>query len=284
MTIHRSFAVVASVVLAIIAVVFVTAARRIAVGYEASSVRQTTTDAQIVTDSHEKQSSAASSSPADSIDSAHASPSEIDQECDHLARDHPLRSKLNGPRLRLDYKGLEKGEERRLLSDSKVLPLSDGRLLVGLGDTLYMLDGKRRVQWKHRPSWMIWDFAVVESTGLVYGTGGDNVMFILEVDTGRSLYSIGRNGKAAYGQVAPFGKDMCLITDNFVGYRQGSQWIETDFVMPDGITAWRGTEALWTLDFPPDAELVVTGDRVFAVTKTDKRIYVKEIIPPDVSK
>jgi len=46
------------------------------------------------------------------------------------------------------------------------------------------------------------------------------------------------------------------------------------------ITAWRGTEALWSLEFPPDAELVVNRDRIFAVTKTDKSIYVSEIIPP----
>jgi hypothetical protein len=280
-TINRSFTVITSVALAIIAVVLLAAARRTAVGHQVSSVRQTARDAQIGTDSPEKQSSSALSQSVAAPDSSNASRSASDQDCVHLAQDYSPRSKLNGQRLPLDYKGLEKGEERRLLSDAKVLPLSGGRLLVGLGDTLYMLDGRRRVQWKHRPSWIIWDFAVVESTGLIYGTGGDNVMFILDVDTGRSLYRNGRNGKAAYGQVVPFGKDMCLITDNFVGYRDGAPTsTETDFVIPDGITAWRGTEALWTLDFPPDADLVVKSDKIYAVTKTDKRIYVREIIPP----
>jgi hypothetical protein len=48
----------------------------------------------------------------------------------------------------------------------------------------------------------------------------------------------------------------------------------------DAVTAWRGTEVLWSRDFPPDAELVVRGDKIYAVTKTDKSIYVREIIPP----
>jgi hypothetical protein len=50
--------------------------------------------------------------------------------------------------------------------------------------------------------------------------------------------------------------------------------------MNDGITCWRGTKILWHLDFPPDAELVVNGKRIFAVTKSKKAIYLNEIIPP----
>jgi len=50
--------------------------------------------------------------------------------------------------------------------------------------------------------------------------------------------------------------------------------------MKDGITCWRGTEILWHLDFPPDAELVVNGKRILAVTRSKKAIYVNEIAPP----
>ena len=67
------------------------------------------------------------------------------------------------------------------------------------------------------------------------------------------------------------------------GYREAlDEWTsgKMEMIEPDFVTAWRGTEALWTAEFPPDAELVVNGDRIFAVTKTDERIYVREIIPP----
>ncbi len=203
--------------------------------------------------------------------------------CALLAQDNPLRSKLNGKRLPLDYTKLERGEERNLLVEAKVVPLSDGRMLCGLGDTLYMLSSNKRVDWTYVPSFLVMDFAVVESTGLVYGTAGDNVMFILDATTGRPLYSNGRNGKFAYGQVVPFGKDVCLITDSLVGYREAlEEWNYGKFelIEQDGITAWRGTEVLWSAHFPPDADLLVNGDKIFAVTKTDKSIYVRQIIPP----
>ena len=34
------------------------------------------------------------------------------------------------------------------------------------------------------------------------------------------------------------------------------------------------------LDFPPDAELVMGGKRILAVTKSKQAIYVNEIVPP----
>jgi hypothetical protein len=216
-----------------------------------------------------------------------AAPSQAETEesgCKYLAQDHPLRTKLNGERLPLDYWNLEKGEERNLLVAAKVVPLSDGRLLCGLGDTLCMLNSNRQLEWKYVPSFLVMDFAVVESTGLVYGTAGDNVMFILDVATGRPLYTDSLNGQRAYAKVVPFGKDECLITGSLVGYREALQeWSfgKAEMVETDWITAWRGTEALWSAAFPPDADLVVNGDRIFAVTKTDKSIYARQIIPPN---
>jgi hypothetical protein len=213
-----------------------------------------------------------------------APPGSDASDCEELPHDQSLRSTLNGKRLALDYDRLQKGVERRLLRQAKVRFLSDGLLLAGLGGTLYMLDSKKHVEWKYTASWILWDFAVVESTGLVYGTAGDNIMFILDSSTGRELYGNGRNGKAAYGQVVPFGKDMCLVTDNFSGYRDAlDEWEigKMDTIMQDGVTAWCGTEALWSLPFPPDAELVVSSDRILAVTRTEKSIYVREIIPPN---
>src|SRR5207245_3647824 len=92
------------------------------------------------------------------------------------------------------------------------------------------------------------------------------------------LYMDSRNGSAAYGVAQNYGDDMCLIIDNFVMYREK---FRGDGIKPmnDGITCWRGTKILWHLDFPPDAELVVSGKRILAVTKSKKAIYVKEIDP-----
>ena len=49
-----------------------------------------------------------------------------------------------------------------------------------------------------------------------------------------------------------------------------------------GITAWRGTKRRWHREFPPDADLFVKGERIYAVSKTTTSIYVKEIEPPAI--
>jgi hypothetical protein len=206
----------------------------------------------------------------------------IDDPCSDHIEDNEFRTILNGQRLNLSYKARFESD----FAQAKAVPLSTGQLLVGIGDTLYMCDEQRQIQWRHNvPQWLN-DYAVVESTGLVYGTAGDNNMFILEAVTGRVLYRNSRNGRAAYGQVVPYGDDSCLITDNFSGYRH--DWNELRAIpgmmnvatWKDGISCWLGTKELWHRDFPPDAEVLVKGRRIYAVTKTKTNIYVQELTLP----
>jgi hypothetical protein len=182
----------------------------------------------------------------------------------------------NGEQLPLRY------DEQTLkwgLSEGKVVVTPSGRTLAAAGDTLYMLDAsRRRVLWKYSTWQLVFDFAYVEATGLVYATAGDNVMFILDASTGRELYVEGRNGRAGYGAVLPYGEDACLVMDSFGGYRAG--YGGGDAPIQDGVTAWRGTKMLWRRDVPPDAELQVVGKRIYAVTKTKSRILVSEIKAP----
>lgn len=166
---------------------------------------------------------------------------------------------------------------RRML-EAQVVILPSGRTLVGADDTLYMLDAGKRVVWKHEVSQWIIDFAHVPATGLVYVTAGDNNLFILDAATGRVLHNESRNGRAGFGVAMPYGDDVCLVADDFSGYRADYEGGYEP--MQDGVTAWRGTRALWHVDVPPDAELQVVGSRIFAVTKTKSRILVKEIEVP----
>lgn len=165
------------------------------------------------------------------------------------------------------------------IKDAKILPLKTQELIVGFGDKIYKFDDKYQIVWTYEVAQWIIDFGFVESTNLIYGTAGDNIMFILNADTGKQLYINGRNGKAAYGTVQNYGKDTTLIIDDFLMYREGSRY-ENYASLNDGIGLWRGAKELWHLDFPPDAELVVKDKRILAVTKTTAGIYVKEIFPP----
>jgi hypothetical protein len=189
---------------------------------------------------------------------------------------------FNGARLNLDYdSGIASEYVTWAVNSSRITPLSNGNVLVNLGDTLYRLDGQRHVVWSYPTAQVIFDYAYVDSTNLIYATAGDNIMFILNATTGKAEFSDSRNGSAAFGVAEKYGNDMCLVTDNFVVYRERSRGDKFE-PMKDGITCWRGTTILWHLDFPPDAELVVNGKRILAVTKSRKAIYVNEIIPPQI--
>ena len=203
--------------------------------------------------------------------------SQISEEsCFELIDDNDFHPKLNGWSIPLSNEPFFVEE----IEQVKVIPLSKGRSLIGAGQVLTMFDSQRRVVWTYDVpgGWLI-DFDVVETTGLVYGTAGDNIMFILTLSSGAELERIGRNGSAAFGEVRAYGKDLCLIKDNFWGYRQKVP--DPSFEpMKDRLAAWRGTHILWEVDFPPDAELIVNGKKILALTRTKTKVYLKEIQLP----
>ena len=193
-------------------------------------------------------------------------------------------TKFNGTKLKLEYDswGME-GDVPYMIDGAKITPSRDGGLLVHVGNILYKLDGNYQIVWKHEQTQIIFDYALVEATNLIYGTAGDNVMFILNATDGKEVHSDSRNGSAAYGVAQNYGNDMCLITDNFSIYREKGRDANIE-PMKDGITCWRGAKGLWSQDFPPDAQLVVNGNRILAVTKTKTGIYVNDIGVPTKSK
>jgi len=198
-------------------------------------------------------------------------------DCDKLPADYPLRAKLNGTRLPLDYADLPNDMP---ISDCKAIPLKHGRLLVGLHGALYLLNPQMRVEWKYEASWILWDFAVVESTELVYGSAGDGIMFILDATSGKELIKHAYNGRFNFGQVLLYGNDQCLMVGSMRGYRDSlDEWKRGNLEM-DTVTAWRGTEELWHADIPPDAELVVKDGSILAITKTKTAIYFSTLEIP----
>ena len=203
-------------------------------------------------------------------------------DCVFLPIDHPQRARLNGTRLPLDYTKLQKLDKREAkigLQESKIRPLSGGRLLVALDNSLYMLDSELRIEWQYRTSQDIFDVAAVEGTGLIYGVAGDGVHFVLDVTSGKQLLREVRNGRSSFMQTVPYTGNTCLLVENRDGYRDNfNDWQNpSSTVEVDGLSAWRGTRQLWTVEFPPDAELLVSGRDLYAVTKTDAGIYVRKL-------
>ena len=181
----------------------------------------------------------------------------------------------SGAPLPIDF---DLGGDWGMLYEARVVGVPMGRLLVAEGVTLYMFDVNRRVLWKYELPQPVIDLAYVEATGTVCGTAGDNNMFILDAATGRVLVNNSRNGRAGYGAVLKYGDDVCLIADAFGDYN--ADYSGGAAPMQDGVTAWRGSRMLWRSGVPPDAELQVVGEKIYAVTKTSTRILVKEIKVP----
>ncbi len=183
-----------------------------------------------------------------------------------------LKSNSFGTKVSVNYKCLDQDGT----DEANISVLPSGQTLVGICDVLFMLDANEKVIWEYNVPQMLFDSTFIPSTGLIYGTAGDNNMFILEASTGKELVRNSRNGSAAYGQVKPYGNDVCLITDNNWGYRERLD----DPTIKDGITAWRGTEVLWSTELPPGAELMVKAGKILALTKTKDGIFIKEIPVP----
>ena len=183
-----------------------------------------------------------------------------------------LKPNSLGMKVSVNYECLDKDAT----DEANISVLPSGQALVGICDVLFMLDANERLVWEYNVPQMLFDFAFIPSTGLIYGTAGDNSMFILEASTGKELVRNSRNGSAAYGQVKRYGNDVCLITDNNWGYRERLD----DPTIKDGVSAWRGTELLWSAELPPSADLMVKASRIVALTKTKDGIFIKEIPIP----
>ena len=167
---------------------------------------------------------------------------------------------------------------RSTLKRARIAWLPKRYRLVGLENHLFRIDSRRRVIWAHKEFQVLFDFAFVDSTGLVYVTAGDNNFFILDATTGEELHRESRNGSAAFGEVRPYGRDQCLVTDYNGGYR------DRNFRdMPDGVSAWRGVKMLWHREIPAEASIQVNGREIYAVYKRKGVTIRKRILPPPQS-
>ena len=181
-----------------------------------------------------------------------------------------------GTTLRLDYDRLAPQSVR---SSTKVVMLSTGHLLASAGNVLYLLDAGGRVVWKHTAAERIKDFVHVAATGTIYATTGVNDMILLDASTGGRVLLASGGGGVGYRQLLAYGEDLCLVVEDSRRYRTDCHGGHRP--MSDSVSAWQGTRMLWLAFVPADAELQVVGSKIYAVTRTQSRILVREIkVPP----
>lgn len=159
-------------------------------------------------------------------------------------------------------------------------PLSPDRILVGVNDTLYLLNAKKEVVWETYV-----DMAappVVDSTGAIFGISGDLGNFAVNPTTGQVSH-FGRDiagTHSYYTQIKRYKDNQYLVVENTQFYRDGNRCYPKCPMRNDMLYAWTGQKMLWSTDFPPNAELHVWSDKIFALTKKRSSVVVQEVEPP----
>lgn len=156
-------------------------------------------------------------------------------------------------------------------------PLSPDRVLVSVGDTLFLLNAKKEVVWQTYIDMVA--PPIVDSTGAIFGITYDLGHFSVNAKTG-AVTHFGRDiagTHAYYTQIKPYKRNQYLVVENMQFYRDGNLCYPKCPMSNDRLYAWTGQKMLWSTDFPPNAELHVWGDKIFALTKQKSSVIVQEI-------
>jgi hypothetical protein len=147
--------------------------------------------------------------------------------------------------------------------------ISNNRLLVPVGDVLYMLDAEKRIVWKYsvEPN-MIYDVRA-DTHGRIYLAISDGLFRVLDGE-GEEVWGNFMNGSAQYSQISPYKQGM-LVVINMSAYRQKGLKSE------DHIEYWQNRKLVWRKDFPEQAQLEVWGEKILALKETKAGKEVVEI-------
>jgi len=173
------------------------------------------------------------------------------------------------PILKLPYGHAEYVGSLTSLPDIRPIAVSSIRLLVPVGDVLYMLDADNRVRWEFSVEPNIFYDVRADAQGRVYLAISDGLFRVLDAD-GKELWGNFMNGSAQYSQIAPY-KEGLLVVVNMWGYRQKGSKSE------DHIEYWQNKKAVWRKNFPQEARLEVWGEKIFAVKPTKDGKEIVEI-------
>lgn len=173
----------------------------------------------------------------------------------------------------------------RLQASSKAMTLdraeftfvAPDRVLVTVGDTLYMLDSHRHIVWKQTVGDVVGQPIAMPDGSIHVLLVQDKVHLVISAATGKTLNCIDCNttARTSFTQVLPYNQSQYLVveTDAFVRQRPGSG------NTPDEVALWQGDKVLWTAPIPPDAEVRVVGNKILVVEKKEQAIVFHEVVP-----
>lgn len=159
-----------------------------------------------------------------------------------------------------------------------LLPVSENRRLVSVGDTLYMLDNRHRVLW----TWSapngepFTDRPVMDAAGNIYVIGGDLMWAAIDSATGHQKWRGTANGRATFSQIKLYRRNMYLVVTDMEGYRDS----HNDKTIEDGLSLCRGNSILWTSHIPAGARIRVRKDQVFIALRRKNGVVRRAVRVP----
>jgi hypothetical protein len=150
------------------------------------------------------------------------------------------------------------------------IPTSSDRLLVTVGDTIYMLDSNNRVVWHYSFEPDIIRDVMVDPKGDIYITASEALILVLN-SSGKEIWRTGMStGSAWYTQIKSYGDGFLVIVD-MEAYRMKGSHSE------DILEFWKNRKQEWSKPFPRGAKLQIAGTRILAIATTKEGREITEI-------
>jgi hypothetical protein len=150
------------------------------------------------------------------------------------------------------------------------IPISSDRLLVPVGDTLYMLDSNNRVVWHYSFEPDIIRDVMVDPKGDIYITASEASILVLDT-SGKEIWRTGMStGSAWYTQIKSYGGGFLVIIDMEEYRHKGSN-------SENILQFWKDKKLAWEKTFPRGAKLEIAGNRILAIATIKDGREITEI-------
>jgi hypothetical protein len=150
------------------------------------------------------------------------------------------------------------------------ISMSTDRLLVPVGDRIYMLDSNNRIVWDYPFEPDIIRDVMVDPKGDIYITASEALILVLN-SSGKEIWRTGMgSGSAWYTQIKSYGEGFLVVVDMQAYREKGSK-------SEDILEFWKDRKQQWSKPFPRGAKLQIAGTRILAIATTKEGREITEI-------
>jgi hypothetical protein len=180
------------------------------------------------------------------------------------------QSPLNSDRVKLEYSNPDLKSKNYAPPAVPPIPMSSDRLLIPVGDTLYMLDSNNRIAWDYPFEPNVIRDVMVDAKEDIYITASEALILVLN-SSGKEIWRTGMStGSAWYTQIKSYGDGFLVIVDMQAYREKGSK-------SEDILEFWKDRKQQWSKPFPRGAKLQIAGTRILAIATTQEGREITEI-------